>query len=492
MKAKNLYLVFSVAVLSALVTVFTYSHFVKPEKEIVEVPQETVPAAQYTSLSTIPQGESPNLTEAAEKSVNTVVHVKTVASQAGNEYSGNPLYDFFFGPGQSRRGQQQPIVGAGSGVIISDEGYIVTNNHVIEKSNNIEVTLNDNRTFDAVLVGKDEATDLALLKIEASDLPYMKYGNSDALKIGEWVLAVGNPFNLTSTVTAGIVSAKSRNINLLARRQSSRGSLSIESFIQTDAAVNAGNSGGALVNQQGKLVGINTAIASRTGSYTGYSFAVPVSIVQKVVSDLKEFGKVQRGILGVNIRNVNSRLAEELDLEQPTGIYVANVMEDGGAAAAGMKEGDVIIRVNSEKVEKVSELQEKISRYRPGDEVKVTAIRSGKKKEFSVTLRNIYGSTDVVKQKKALEALGASFKKISEEDKKRLRIRNGIQVTDVQDGKIREAGIQEGYIITKANRISINSTDDLRKVIENLEDGLFLTGIYPNGQVAYYAINLEK
>ncbi len=489
MRTKKVFFVFATAVLSALVTVFAYSHFVKPEKEIVEVPQETVPEARYTSLSSAPLGESPNLTKAAEKSVHSVVHVKTVASQAGGGYSGNPLYDFFFGPGQSRPRQEQHVIGAGSGVIISEDGYIVTNNHVIEKTNNIEVTLNDNRTFDAVLVGSDEATDLALLKIEATDLPYMEYGNSDELKIGEWVLAVGNPFNLTSTVTAGIVSAKSRNINLLARRQ---GTMSIESFIQTDAAVNAGNSGGALVNQGGQLVGINTAIASRTGSYTGYSFAVPVSIVKKVVSDLMEFGQVQRGILGVNIRNVNSNLAEELDMKQPRGVYVANTMEGGGAEAAGMEKGDVIISVNGEKTNKVSELQEKISRYRPGDEVKVTALRDGKKKEFSVTLRNIYGSTDVVKQKRSYETLGASFKKVSDEDMSRLRIRNGVQVTDIQDGKFREAGIQEGYIITKANRVSINSADDLRKVIENVEDGLFLTGVYPNGQVAYYAINLEN
>ena len=491
MKTKKLFTIFAVAVLSALVTVFAYSHFVKPEKEIVEIPREISPRAHYTSLSSSPQGESPNLTIAAEKSIHAVVHVKTIANRSSNGgYSGNPLYDFFFGPDQSRPRQQQPVMGAGSGVIISEDGYIVTNNHVIEETRNIEVTLNDNRTFDATLVGNDPATDIALLKIEAEeDLPYMKYGDSDALKIGEWVLAVGNPFNLTSTVTAGIVSAKSRNINLLARRQ---GTMSIESFIQTDAAVNPGNSGGALVNQKGELVGINTAIASRTGSYTGYSFAVPVSIVQKVVSDLMEFGEVQRGILGVNIRNVNSALADELDLEQPRGIYVANVMENSGAEEAGIKEGDVIVSIDGETVEQVAELQEKISRHRPGDEVAVSAIRDGKKKEFSVTLRNIYGSTDVVKPERAFNQLGAKFKEVSDKARARLRLKNGIQVAEVTGGKFREAGIQEGYIITKANRVSISSMDDLRKVIENLEEGLFLTGVYPNGQVAYYAINLEK
>jgi len=327
------------------------------------------------------------------------------------------------------------------------------------------------------------------LKIEAEDLPYMRYGNSDDLKIGEWVLAVGNPFNLTSTVTAGIVSAKSRSINILANE---RGTLGIESFIQTDAAVNPGNSGGALVNTKGELIGINTAIASQTGSYSGYSFAVPVSIVSKVVADLMEFGKVQRGILGINIRNVDSQLSEELDLKVSQGVYVANVIESSGAEEAGIEEGDVIISVNNEDVKKVSELQEKISRFRPGDKVNVTALRNGKRKDFSVTLRNIYGSTDVVKADKSLSILGATFEEVSNEDKARLRISNGIKVSKLENGKLREAGIQEGYIITKANRVPIDSTEDLRKVVEMVEEGLFLTGIYPNGQVAYYAINLDR
>jgi Do/DeqQ family serine protease len=380
-------------------------------------------------------------------------------------------------------------MGLGSGVIITTDGYIVTNNHVIDNATNIEVTLNDNRTYKAVIVGTDPSTDISLLKIEAEDLPYMRYGNSDDLKIGEWVLAVGNPFNLTSTVTAGIVSAKSRSINILANE---RGTLGIESFIQTDAAVNPGNSGGALVNTKGELIGINTAIASQTGSYSGYSFAVPVSIVSKVVADLMEFGKVQRGILGINIRNVDSQLSEELDLKVSQGVYVANVIESSGAEEAGIEEGDVIISVNNEDVKKVSELQEKISRFRPGDKVNVTALRNGKRKDFSVTLRNIYGSTDVVKADKSLSILGATFEEVSNEDKARLRISNGIKVSKLENGKLREAGIQEGYIITKANRVPIDSTEDLRKVVEMVEEGLFLTGIYPNGQVAYYAINLDR
>jgi Do/DeqQ family serine protease len=487
MNTKKLFYVFSVAVLSALISVITYSHFFKPEQKIVEIAQPVVPAAQYTSLPAAPQQQGPDLTVAAERSVHSVVHVKTISSQASN-YSGNPLYEFFFGPGTPGP-RQQPVMGAGSGVIITKDGYIVTNNHVIENASNIEVTLNDNRTFEAKLIGTDPATDIALIKIDAEDLPYLEYGNSDELKIGEWVLAVGNPFNLTSTVTAGIVSAKSRNINILRREQ---GTLGIESFIQTDAAVNPGNSGGALVNTSGDLVGINTAIASQTGSYTGYSFAVPVSIVKKVVADLMEYGKVQRGVLGVSIRDVNSELSKEMELGTTQGAYVVEVIEESGAEDAGIKEGDVIVSVNGEAVTKVSELQEKISRYRPGDKVEVTAIRDGKKKEFNVTLRNIYGSTDVVKADRPFNLLGASFEEVSKEEKMRLRISNGIMVSSVTSGKFRDAGIQEGYIITKANRVPINSVEDFRKVVEMVEEGLFLSGIYPNGQVAYYAINLEN
>ncbi len=486
MNTRKVFSVFSTAVLSALIAVFAYSYFVKPAQKIVEVPQQSVRSAQYASLPGIPQSGVPDLTYAAENSVHSVVHVKTVSTRENN-YSGNPLYEFFFGPGNPMPGQQQPVMGSGSGVIITKDGYIVTNNHVVAKTNNIEVTLNDNRTFKAVLVGTDPATDIALLKIEASDLPYMKYGNSDNLKIGEWVLAVGNPFNLTSTVTAGIVSAKSRSINILTTQQ---GNLGIESFIQTDAAVNPGNSGGALVNTKGELIGINTAIASQTGSYAGYSFAVPVGIVQKVIADLMEYGEVQRGILGINIRDVDSQLSKELDLNISQGVYVANVMDNSGAREAGIKEGDIIISVNGDEVTKVSELQEKISRHRPGDNVKVIALREGKKKQFSVTLRNIYGSTDVVKPDKAFELLGASFREIPEEYKNKLRIRSGIQVKNIAAGKFRETGIKEGYIITKANRVPIKRADDLRKVIEMVKDGLFLTGVYPNGQVAYYALNL--
>ena len=345
-------------------------------------------------------------------------------------------------------------------------------------------TLNDKRTFKAVKVGSDPSTDLALLKIDGSDLPYMRYGNSDVLKIGEWVLAVGNPFNLTSTVTAGIISAKSRSIQIL-------GQMSIEAFLQTDAAVNPGNSGGALVNTRGELIGINTAIASRTGSFTGYSFAIPVSIVEKVVADLMEFGEGQRGLLGVNIREIDNALVQELKLNRANGVYVAEVIEGGGAEAAGIKAGDIITAVNGDAVNSVPQLQERVSRYRPGDNLQIEIIRDGKRKPFTVTLRNIHGNTDVVKSASRVSVLGATFEAVSDSEKQRLKIRNGLKVKSVSSGKFRDSGINEGYIITQANRVPINSEEDLNKVVEVLNEGLFLTGIYPNGRVAYYAINLQ-
>ena len=488
MNAKQLFSTFAIAIISAFVGVMTYSLVKQPEVIKEQVPVQVEHAARYAYLPAEPQGGYPDLTFSAEKSVHAVVHVTTKAkSSASNQMMPNhPLFEFFFGP----RGfyqepqQQQPVMGSGSGVILSSDGFIVTNNHVIDKADEIEVTLNDKRTFKAVKVGADPTTDIALLKIDASDLPYLRYGNSDELRIGEWVLAVGNPFNLNSTVTAGIVSAKSRSIQIL-------GQMSIEAFIQTDAAVNPGNSGGALVNTRGELVGINTAIASRTGSFSGYSFAVPVSIVEKVVNDLMEFGEVQRGLIGVNIREMDNELAAELKMDRARGVYVAEVIEGGGAAAAGIRARDVITSINGEAVNTVPQLQERVSRFRPGDNLQVEVIRDGKRKPFTVTLRNIHGSTDVVVTSAKMAALGAGFERLSDSEKQRLRIRNGLKVSSVGSGKFREAGIKEGYIITQANRVPINSEEDLKKVVEVLNEGLFLTGIYPNGQVAYYAINLQ-
>jgi Do/DeqQ family serine protease len=487
MNIKKVIIIFLVAIFGAITGVFIFSIIVKPQTRIIEVPVNTEIPARYASLSSLEQGGATDLTFAAEKSIHAVVHVKVKGHVTYDSYSfGNPILDFFFGQGNNFRPETQPVMGSGSGVIITKDGYIVTNNHVVENADEIEVILNDRRTFKAVKVGTDPATDVALLKIEASDLQYLEYGNSDNLKVGEWVLAVGNPFNLTSTVTAGIVSAKSRNIQILG------GQVGLEAFIQTDAAVNVGNSGGALVNTRGELVGINTAIASNTGTFSGYSFAVPVSIVQKAVSDLMEFGEVQRGLLGISIQEMTNDLANELKLDKVKGVYVLETIDDGGAKQAGIKRGDVIISVNGDPVNSVPELQERVGRHRPGEKVEIIAIRDGKNKPFTVTLRNMHGNTDVIKTPAALASLGVKFEQLSDKEKQALRINNGIKVKSISNGKFKEAGIKEGYIITKANRIPVNQEDDLRKVIEVADEGLFITGIYPNGRIAYYAVDLKN
>ncbi|MCG8582542.1 MAG: Do family serine endopeptidase [Bacteroidales bacterium] len=491
MNAKKVFYTFAIAVISAVTGVYVYSHINKSEPKIITI-QEQIPAVgQFTSAQV--QGNLPDLTVAAERSVHAVVHVKT-RSRGNDSYSGNPFYDFFFGPGSGYRQQPQPVMGAGSGVILTKDGYIITNNHVIDNADEIEVTLNDRRSFSATLVGADPTSDIALIKIEADELPFVPYGNSDDLKVGEWVLAVGNPFNLTSTVTAGIVSAKARSINIIANRNQTLG---VESFIQTDAAVNPGNSGGALVNQRGELVGINTAIASRTGSFTGYSFAVPVTIAKKVVADLMEFGEVQRGLLGVSIIEVNNvpeELADELGvtIDRIEGVFIGSVAPDGGAEEAGLKAGDIILSVNGEAVNSVPELQERVSMHRPGEKVNLIVLRDGKQKPFEVTLRNIRGTTGIISSNNFDETLGASLDVVSTNDLRRLGVRYGIQVVEVGNGSLRQSGVKEGYIITKVNDVPIKTVDDFKTVVGNAKEGLFLTGIYPNGRVVYYAVNLNE
>ena len=311
----------------------------------------------------------------------------------------------------------------------------------------------------------------------------MTYGDSDALKLGEWVLAVGNPFNLTSTVTAGIISARARNLGI------NDDQMAIESYIQTDAAVNPGNSGGALVNQQGNLVGINSAIASQTGSYTGYSFAVPVSIVKKVVADLKEFGEVQRALLGVQIRDITAESAKELNLDELDGVYVIDVTDDGAAREAGIDKGDIIISIQGEPVKTTSELQEKISQYRPGDDIKVVVIRDNKEKPFTVTLRNKHGDTQIVRDKDIV--LGAQFEAVSDREKEQLEISNGIRIKTLEKGKLKDAGLKEGFIITSVNKKPINEVNDFKKVIGNARGGILVEGVYPNGEQAYFVFGVD-
>ncbi len=484
MNAKKILAIVIIATLGAFVGAFVFSRLQMntPVKQAVAIER---PIARFTSNESVSIPGNVDFTVAAEISVNAVVHVKTVASSQQG-YGENPLYEFFFGP----RGfsQPQPVEGSGSGVIISSDGYIVTNNHVINGADEIEVLLNDRRSFKATLVGADPSTDIALLKIDASDLVALSFGDSDRIKVGEWVLAVGNPFNLNSTVTAGIVSAKSRNIGILA---TAGGNLGIESFIQTDAAVNPGNSGGALVNTRGELIGINTAIASRTGSFSGYSFAVPANIARKVTDDLKQYGEVQRGLLGVSIREVDKDIQQRLQLDKVDGVFVAGVADGGGAKEAGIEEEDVIISVNNEAISTVPQLQERISRYRPGDKVKIEVIRSGKTKQFTVTLRSIRGTTEIVKTSDKDKFLGAVFEEINNEDKKILRINYGLKIVKLNEGKLKQNGIQTGFIITKANRLPVTNMQDFERVVATANEGLFLTGIYPNGRVAYYAINLQ-
>lgn len=435
-----------------------------------------------------------DFTAAAEMSVHAVVHVKTKTPVQQQQFGfNNPFFEHFFGRPQMPQQQQEAPLreGSGSGVIISTDGYIVTNNHVIEGSKEIEVTMNDNQTFKATLVGADANTDIALLKIEADNLPVIPFGNSDDLKVGEWVLAVGNPFNLTSTVTAGIVSAKARNINIL------NASMKIESFIQTDAAVNPGNSGGALVNTRGELVGINTAIASRTGSFAGYAFAVPTSIVQKVVSDMRKFGVVQRAVLGVRMGDITSELATEKKLKSRNGAYVSEVVEGSAAQKAGIKADDVIINVNGVEIRNSAQLQEQIGRFSPGDKVTVDVLRDGKVQKFNVELKNIQGNTAIVKSDiNAVDLLGGRFKELSAKQKEKLGIESGIEVEAVSRGKLQQQGVRATFVIVRANNQPVNSIKDLERIIDETlnsnqrDKALFIAGVYPNGRVVYYAINL--
>lgn len=427
----------------------------------------------------------PDFVDAAESTVNGVVHIKTKMLKKSSVY--DFFYDFF-GHQQAQNYQQPMYMATGSGVIISKDGYIVTNNHVVEGAHEIEVILNDKRSYQAVLIGNDPSSDLAVIKIEEDNLPYLQFGNSDDVRIGEWVLAVGNPFNLTSTVTAGIVSAKARNINILGRGNSS----AIESFIQTDAAVNKGNSGGALVDTQGKLIGINAAIASNTGSYTGYAFAIPSNLAQKVVGDLIQFGEPQRGYLGVSIAEMNSDLANELGLNDIKGVYLARVMEDGAAGKAGIEEGAVVLQVEGQDVNSTAELMSKVAQHRPGEIVSLLIFEDGREKEYNLTLRNVYGSTKLVSDQDDfyIKRLGAAFDQPDSDLMDELNINYGMQISAIRSGVLSSKGINKGFIVQKMNKKEIHHISDIREVISNVKGGLLIEGIYPNGQRVYYGIGL--
>ncbi len=442
-----------------------------------------------------------DLTAAAETSVNSVVYIKVVTGgQTQTVTVQDPFEDFFgdffgFGGGGRGRGQQRQIQtpkreAAGSGVIISKDGYIVTNNHVVRDANEITVKLNDNREFAARIIGLDETTDLALIKVDAKDLPAIVIGNSDDLKLGQWVLAVGNPFNLTSTVTAGIVSAKARSL----------GANGIESFIQTDAAINQGNSGGALVNEKGELVGINAMLYSQTGSYSGYGFAIPTTIMNKVVADLKEFGVVQRALLGVSGTDVTNYIDSEkakdneVDLGTVTGVYVSEVQEGSAAEEAGLKKGDVVTKVNGKKVSKMAEMQEVLSQYRPGDKASVTYMRDKKEYTKTVTLRNSQGNTTVMKEVE-FDDYGVELTPVTQKERGTYDITYGLLISNIKKGKLQDAGLTKGMIILMVNDEKMKTVEDWEDMVKNTNKSkdrtLWIRALTPSGRKASFVVEME-
>ena len=444
-----------------------------PISQVEQVQQPTVQRAAF-----LPTQNTPDFVDAAESSVNAVVHIMTKVvrqSTTYNDFFGALLGQLYGYPGQTRN---NTMVAYGSGVVLTPDGYIVTNNHVVDGADEVEVTFNNKVKRNATIIGTDPTTDLALIKVDASDLDYLVFGDSDQVRIGEWVLAVGNPFNLTSTVTAGIVSAKARNLSILGE------GTSVESFIQTDAAVNPGNSGGALVNTKGELVGINAAIASHTGSYEGYSFAIPSNIVRKVVDDLLLYGTAQRGYLGVQITELTQELAEKEGLENIEGVYVADVTEGGAAVLAGMKAGDVITAIEGKKVNSTTQLRESVGQYRPGDKVDVEVNRNGNHYHYNLTLLNEAGNVDVVKKGESFfcSDLGLMLQPVNQNDMSRLGIKNGLKIVEIRQGRFMGSGITEGFVITKVNGYAVNDKSDLENALKSARSRrTYMEGVYPNG-----------
>jgi serine protease Do len=468
---------FLVAIAGGVVALGAYKLIEKKHPYYAYVAEQSVPF-RNVSYSPGPAFDQPDFEMAASISIHAVVHIKTEFQRKSNVYD-----DFFNFFNFNQPMPNQAIEAMGSGVIIDPEGYIVTNNHVVQDADNITVTLNDKRVFKATIIGADPSTDLALIKIEEKNLPFLTYANSDEVKIGEWVLAVGNPFNLTSTVTAGIVSAKARDINILG----SQGS--VESFIQTDAAVNPGNSGGALVNLKGQLIGINAAIASGTGNYVGYSFAIPANIVKKVVDDFMKFGKIQRGYLGIRYREIDDQFAKDKELPSVKGVYVQDLVEGGAAEKAGMKKGDIILQMQGLPVNSKSEMQEIISQKNPGDKLDLTVFRDGKQMQFTLTLLNENETLTYTKDNQII-IHGATFQHVSDAEKQRFGINDGFKIVRLDNGLLRNSGIREGFIVVAIDKQPVHSTQDLKEAFTSKKGGVLIEGLYPNGMRAYYGIGL--
>ena len=463
-------LVWLVACIGGIIgSVFTFQYFNSSTASYksIEGRQNVVRTSYADTSYRVPK--ELDFLSSAKNVVAGVVHIR--ASYGSGSFSLNPL-ELAFRPEEHS---------SGSGVIISDDGYIVTNNHVIEEATNIEVVLNNNQRFFAKVIGTDPSTDLALLKVKAKNLPFLRYGNSDNVRLGEWVLAVGNPFDLNSTVTAGIVSAKARNIKILQEKNN----LQVESFIQTDAAVNVGNSGGALVNLKGELIGINSAIATATGTYAGYSFAIPVSLVKKVMDDLLEFGQVQRGLLGIQITDMNASIAEQLDLTINEGVFITRVNTASAAEESHIQEGDVIIAINEQPVTSVSELQELVARNRPGKEIQVTFLRGSEEQTVKATLKDSEGRESSVKQEVVYEFNGLTVEDVAFNELSKLNLEGGVRAKTIKDGKWKAAGIKEGFVIAFIDRVPVDNVEDLNRMLEYKRGGILIEGYYNSEKKTY-------
>ena len=490
-----------IALFSSAITLAAYNLLGFNQRDVIFNESSPVPTGLgKLAALTGPSAAPGDFSYAAEAATPSVVHIKTVVTRTVRQQQIPDVFRDLFGDDFGGRGgapQRQRGQASGSGVIISQDGYIVTNNHVVQDADEVEVILTDKRSFKAKVIGTDPLTDLAVIQINAKNLPAITLGDSDALKLGEWVLAVGYPLDLESTVTAGIVSAKSRRIGILDQnvdRTDKKADTPVEAFIQTDAAINPGNSGGALVNLRGELIGINSAIASATGYYSGYGFAVPVSLVKKVSADLLKYGNVQRGYLGILPRELDSRAAQELNLKVGHGIYVQEAVAGGSAAAAGLKKGDVILKMEGQEVDSDAQMREIIGRRRPGDVLTVTVNRSGEVRDFKVELRNRNGGRDIIKREEVtassanLKTLGADFEELSATDAKRLNVAGGVRVKRVYDGKLAETDMEEGFVITKANGKNVRTVKDLQTALSSTKEGegLMLIGMYPNSSRMYY------
>ena len=474
---------FLIILLSALVGGLTAYAVVNVRSEQTVNVVDNTDGARFRTVN-LSHDNWPDFTYAAESAVDAVVYVKVTSTSGAQQQVPNSIFDFFFGYPQGGPSQPREKVGSGSGVIIREDGYIVTNNHVIDGATKIEVTMNNNQTYPAKLIGTDPATDVALLKVDATGLPIIPFGDSDKLRLGEWVIAIGSPYDLRSTITAGIVSAKGRSM------PNYTGEFKIESFIQTDAAVNPGNSGGALVDKAGNLVGINTAIISQTGSYTGYSFAVPSNIVKKIAYDLMDFGSVKRAVLGIVMQPIDDKIAADLKLSSRNGVYINEVAKSGAADKAGIKAGDVLIAIDSTPVANAAAVQEVVSRFSPGDSAVITVIRDGKEQKFDVTFKGTSQDTGTVADDGSIAFYGSSIKAASEETLARFGLKSGVEIVELGPGKLMEAGAQEGFIIQYVNEHQVKTPQDVIDIVKKSKRTVFIEGITPTGRTGYFGFGI--